>query len=135
MNRSRLLIFGDSFLRLSLKFFVPYFRDILYVRSASFQEDIATLYQPDAIITGNVERYLMQVDRDTEAESFLLSQLNSSDYASDDRHQPAFNAQLSIAFTVPRMIGGPMRWMLSTPLRKPSSCRSRIWSIPERPSG
>lgn len=98
VTESRLLVFGDSFLHMSLKLLARYFREILFVRSSSFQEDIVALYEPDAIISGNVERYLMKVDRDVDGESFLLSQLNSPDYASDGRHQLAFNAQLSHRF-------------------------------------
>jgi hypothetical protein len=93
----RLLVFGDSFIQQCLKFLAVYFRDILFVRSSLFQVDLVDMFRPDVVITSNVERYLRDVRSDDRAESFLLSQLNSKDFAATEEHQSAFNAMLSYA--------------------------------------
>lgn len=60
----RLLVFGDSFLHGMLKFFSKHFQEVIYLRSASLQYDIAELINPDVVVTGNTERYLNRVNLD-----------------------------------------------------------------------
>lgn len=94
-SRGRLLIFGDSFIKESLKFLLPAFKEILYVRSATFQADIVEQFGPDAIVTSNTERYLSDVRSDRESRSFLLDFHGSTTYAPSATFVAALKAQLS----------------------------------------
>lgn len=94
-NGRNLLIFGDSFLRESLKFFIPLFENILYIRSSGFQKDIIDLFDPDVIITGNAERYLSHVESDIDSSSILFYFDDKEWYKPDLVFKSAFKAQLS----------------------------------------
>ncbi|HFU75663.1 MAG TPA: hypothetical protein ENK91_09930 [Bacteroidetes bacterium] len=94
----RCLIFGDSFCKDIVPFLLPFFSDILYIRSAFFHEDIIQMYAPDFIITGNAERYLSHVKSDNEANSFLFELYGSRDYYPSLDYLEALKAQLSYRF-------------------------------------
>ncbi len=59
LSSKRIIIFGDSFFKGLLKFLKIYFTDILYIRSDFVHKDIVNNFQPDIVISGNAERYLM----------------------------------------------------------------------------
>jgi len=94
----RLLVLADSFFKDVLKYLEPFFRDILYIRSATMQYDIIELYQPDVIFTGNAERYLSNVSSDLESESFLLKLYGKSEYNPSEAYLEALRANLSFGY-------------------------------------
>lgn len=58
---ARILLFGDSFFALSLPVLAPLFRELIYLRRPYVMEDVADALAPDVILTGNTERYLVNV--------------------------------------------------------------------------
>lgn len=94
-NNLRLLIFGDSFIKLTIPFLLPIFRTVIYIRSPLFQKDIIELSNPDFIITSNAERYLAKVGNDDDSASFLLETYGDSNYKPSGHFTQAFQAQLS----------------------------------------
>jgi hypothetical protein len=94
-SERRLLIFGDSFIFLTAKFLAPAFRDVTYIRSATFQKDMIQLYAPDVVISSNVERYLSKVESDNQSTPMLFSTYGKSDYKPSDIFSGAYKAQLS----------------------------------------
>jgi hypothetical protein len=94
----RLLVIGDSFMKYSLIYLSPVFRDIVYARSEFFQEDLVDLYCPDMIITSNVERYLSDVRPDGTGSSVLLSGYGKPDYKPPEEFAEALRAQLSYRY-------------------------------------
>lgn len=94
-SSKRLLAIGDSFMARNLASLSTFFRDILYVRSPGFQPDLLDLFAPDAVITGNAERYLCRVAPDTEAESVLLYSYGLSNYSPAPDFTAALRAQLA----------------------------------------
>lgn len=71
-RRHRLLIFGDSFLQVSLKELTAFFGEVLLCRSAFLHREIVQSFQPDYVVTENAERYLSTVRSDREAPPFLF---------------------------------------------------------------
>jgi len=69
---SRVLWFGDSFGRGSIRFLSFFFREIMWMRTRFYHNEIANQFQPDFLITQNVERYLDVVEPDEAAPPFLL---------------------------------------------------------------
>lgn len=95
MTDSRLLVFGDSFIKFSLLFFLPVFRDVVYIRSPTFQLDMVDLISPDFVISSNAERYLCNVKADSESESMLFSHYGETGYSPPLNFREAYAAQLS----------------------------------------
>ncbi|HMO16298.1 hypothetical protein [Hydrogenophaga sp.] len=95
MTRKRLLIFGDSFIKYALPFFAPVFRDIVYVRSTTFQPDMVDLMTPDFVISSNAERYLCKVDADACSKPMIFKHYGKADYAPPPAFIEAYTAQLS----------------------------------------
>lgn len=93
----RLLIFGDSFFKLSLRFLLLYFRELIFFRTPFFHKDLVDMCKPDYVLSGNAERYLSSVTSDEDAPNFLLSLLNNKTYFPPKVFVDAFNAQLSFA--------------------------------------
>lgn len=60
-NRARILMFGDSFFADTLYILTPLFRELILVRCPYVMEDVANATEPDIILTGNAERYLVNV--------------------------------------------------------------------------
>ena len=98
ITSQRLLIFGDSFFKSLLKFLTPFFRDIVYIRSAFMHHDIVELYNPDVIFTGNAERYMSKIEPDTIKENILLALYGGHDYRPSLSFKEAFKAEFSYAY-------------------------------------
>lgn len=70
--RSRILMFGDSFFADSLPILSPLVEELIHVRCPYLMEDVANATEPDVILTGNTERYLVNVpDKMHDAPFFL----------------------------------------------------------------
>lgn len=95
ITRKRLLIFGDSFIKYALPFFAPVFRDIVYVRSATFQPDMVDLMSPDFVISSNAERYLCKVEDDASSKPMIFTQYGKADYVPPTEFIEAYAAQFS----------------------------------------
>lgn len=95
MTRKRLLVFGDSFIKYALPFLAPVFRDVVYVRSATFQPDIVDLMAPDFVISSNAERYLCKVESDASSKPFIFGNYGASQYKPSATFINAYAAQLS----------------------------------------
>ena len=59
--KSRLLLFGDSFIQGLIPILNFYYEEIVYFRSPYVMQDVAKNLSPDIIITSNAERYLASV--------------------------------------------------------------------------
>ncbi|MEQ5796383.1 hypothetical protein LZ686_17275 [Paracoccus sp. NFXS7] len=94
-SNKRLLAIGDSFIAHSLISLSTFFRDILYVRSPGFQPDLIDLFAPDAVITGNAERYLCRVAPDSLADSALMYSYGLNNYTPAPDFSAALRAQLA----------------------------------------
>ncbi|WP_421406854.1 hypothetical protein [Agrobacterium tumefaciens] len=92
---SRILIMGDSFIRLSLYLFAAKARDVLYVRTPNFQPDLIELFKPDVVITANAERYMAEVDADSNGDAALFESFRLGRYENADAYVAAIKAQLS----------------------------------------
>lgn len=90
----RLLVFGDSFLNGTFKFFIQYFREVIFMRSSSLQADVAVLAAPDLIVTGNAERYLANVLPDAQDVSFLSTLWKHATGRPDEAFLRALAAQI-----------------------------------------
>lgn len=91
----RLLVFGDSFILDTLKFLSPVFKDIIYVRSDTFQEDMIDLCSPDVVISSNAERYLANVRSDNHGAPMLFAHYGDTSYKPSQDFVDAFKAQFS----------------------------------------
>lgn len=89
----RLLIFGDSYVKYTLPFLAPVFRDVVYVRSATFQSDMVDLMAPDYVISSNAERYLCKVDSDAASIPMLFAHYGKTDYTPPSSFIKAYKAQ------------------------------------------
>lgn len=91
----RLLALGDSFLGGAIGPLLTFYRDILFVRSPLFQPDLLDLFAPDDVVTANAERYLSQVNSDSEGESVVMGLYGRDDYKPTAEFTTALQAQLS----------------------------------------
>lgn len=98
LSKKRLLVFGDSFIKDSLKFLIIYFREIFYIRSRFFHQDIVEAYSPDVVFTSNAERYLCSVKSDKEANNFIMSLYGNKNYKPEDSYLEALKACLSYKY-------------------------------------
>jgi len=90
----RVLIFGDSFIKGTLKFLSLYFKDILYCRSQFFHQDIIQNYQPDIVLSAQAERYLSHIRSDLDANNFLFTLYGDKKYYPDKYFLRAFKANI-----------------------------------------
>jgi len=97
-TKKRLLIFGDSFFKDTLKHLYPYFKDIIYIRSQFLHKDVIELYSPDIVFSGNAERYLSNVTSDALAENFLLALYGKNSFVPSIEYIDAFKAQMSFKY-------------------------------------
>ena len=95
LTKKRLIIFGDSFFKGTLKFFQLCFYDILYVRSTFIHKDIIENFLPDIVLTGNAERYLSYVVSDTRANNFLFDLYGKTTYKPNNEYIDALRACMS----------------------------------------
>lgn len=70
--KKRLLIFGDSYLHLTLSTLSFFFTEVLFCRTRWFHPEVVMMFQPDAIVTQQAERYLSYSFLDSEAPNFFL---------------------------------------------------------------
>jgi hypothetical protein len=94
--KERLLFFGDSFGRDCVRFLSFFFEETLFIRSGFFHEEVALLFQPDILITENVERYLDNCRSDDERGCFFMyPYFNDFSYQPSKEFAEAFSALLS----------------------------------------
>jgi hypothetical protein len=99
ITKLRLLICGDSFIESLLQYFAIVFKDIIFIRSDTFQADMVELIEPDVIITNNAERYLSSVSNDNESNSALFWNYGAgSEYSPENSFVSAYKAQLSYRY-------------------------------------
>jgi len=73
-----------------------FYSEILFCRTRYFHDEIATMFQPDHVITESAERYFSGVRLDESAPRFnLLYGLRGSDYSRDEGFYRAYNAVLN----------------------------------------
>jgi len=74
----RLVLFGDSFFRVQkLRIFYLLFEEIIYIRNPYIQEDIIKVLKPDIVLTGNAERYLINVPDASHPRPYFLNYFTS----------------------------------------------------------
>jgi hypothetical protein len=66
-----IVLFGDSFFRVMLKHFAWMFSKVVCFRSRFFHPEMVQLIKPAVVLTGNVERYLSNVETDREGFPFF----------------------------------------------------------------
>ncbi len=92
----RLLVFGDSFARDLSGFFCYFFKEVVFLRTPYFHDDIFDQIQPDYVVTENVERYLSFCYPDNLRPSFFTyPYLDNHQYAPSQEFAQAFSAVLS----------------------------------------
>ena len=72
LRPARLLWFGDSFGRGCVRLLSLFFREIVFLRTRFFHEEMLAQLRPDCVVTQNAERYLDVVASDEGALPFLL---------------------------------------------------------------
>ena len=91
----RVLVYGDSFARLFCSVMSYFFKEILFLRTPYFHPDICDQFEPDYVITENVERYLSYCFPDTGRPSFFAyPHLENTGYAPSRDFAAAFSAVL-----------------------------------------
>ncbi|MFG0866350.1 hypothetical protein [Pseudomonas sp. FYR_7] len=96
LTQMRVLIFGDSFSRLHSLFLSKCFKEVVFLRTRYFHEELVEMAKPDLVITGNAERYLSFVEKDEMAPNFFLYPLlKGIGHAPDQEYAVAMNAFLS----------------------------------------
>lgn len=55
----RIVLFGDSFFKTRIHIFSALFNEVVYIRNPYVIEDLVLTLQPDIVLTGNAERYLV----------------------------------------------------------------------------
>lgn len=95
MTEERLLIFGDSYMKNSLKFFSKIFTDVVYVRTKYFHYDLVDLMNPSCVISENAERYLASISSDKHSDCVLLEHYGDSEYSCSE----LFNTMLTANFS------------------------------------
>ncbi len=92
----RLLLFGDSFGRGLCSLLSYFFKEVLFLRTPYFHDEIFQQVQPDYLITENAERYLSYVHSDARRPSFFAyPYLQGQDYAPSRDFAEGFSAMLS----------------------------------------
>ena len=81
MFDKRLLLFGDSFGQQVSYFLSYFFKEVVFLRTPHFHQDIFERNLPDYVITSNVERYFSHVNADVDCPSFFsYPSLNTAEY-------------------------------------------------------
>ena len=76
-NKSRVLLFGDSFLKGCINILSHYFSEIFFMRSCYINKDVSNCLAPDIIITSNAERYLVDVPSIDTGKPFFINFFNN----------------------------------------------------------
>lgn len=74
----RVVIFGDSFFRSSLHILNQIFSEVVYFRCPYIIPDIVNSLVPDAVLTGNAERYLINVPDASKPRPYFLNFLTAN---------------------------------------------------------
>jgi hypothetical protein len=69
----RIILFGDSFFRSKLHIFEMLYSEVIYFRIPYVIEDIIKVLEPDVVLTGNAERYLVSVPDSTRPRPLFLN--------------------------------------------------------------
>lgn len=75
IHKARLVLFGDSFFRTRIRIFSSLFSEVIYFRNPFVMEDIVRNLRPDLVLTGNAERYLVNVPNALSAKPWFLNYL------------------------------------------------------------
>lgn len=76
--KKRILIFGDSFFVGCLNILTHFFEEVFYMRSPFLIKEVANCLEPDYVLTGNAERYLVDVVDGSKARPFFLNYINEN---------------------------------------------------------
>ncbi|WP_025564767.1 hypothetical protein [Psychromonas sp. SP041] len=71
--KKRIVLFGDSFFRNSLDIFSEIFEEVIYFRNPYIFTDIVKVLTPDIVLTGNAERYLVDVPNSALPKPYFLN--------------------------------------------------------------
>lgn len=95
--RARVLMFGDSYFGGTMPVIAPLIRELIYLRCPYVMEDVANALEPDIILTGNAERYLVDVpDKTRDAPYFTQFFLKGVDTSQlNERNREALLALFS----------------------------------------
>jgi hypothetical protein len=92
----RVLIFGDSFGRELARFMGFFVKEVIFLRTPYFHQEMFEQIAPDIVISDNVERYLSSCMADEARPAFMLyPYLGSGVYAPSKEFAEAFSALLS----------------------------------------
>lgn len=92
----RLLMFGDYFGRELCRFLSLLVREIVFLRTPFFHQEMFEQIQPDVVISENVERYLSNCTPDADRPAFMMyPYLGQAQYMPDREFSEAFSAVLS----------------------------------------
>jgi hypothetical protein len=69
----RVVLFGDSYFRMNLNLFSMIFNEVIYIRNPYIIEDIIKTLQPDIVLTGNAERYMINVPDSRKPKPYFLN--------------------------------------------------------------
>lgn len=75
VNKARLVLFGDSFFRTRLRMFASLFSEVVFFRNPYVMEDVVRNLNPDFVLSGNAERYLVSVPDSMTAVPWFLNYL------------------------------------------------------------
>ena len=96
VHDQRILIYGDSFSRDLSSVLSYFFREVVFLRTQYFHQDMFHQIQPDLLITSNVERYLSFCESDDRRASFFMfPHLGGNPYAPSKEFAEAFSAVLA----------------------------------------
>jgi hypothetical protein len=76
--KQRLVLFGDSFFVGCLNILSAIFEEISYIRRPYIDNELANRLNPDIILTGNAERYLVNVPDSSDDIPYFLLLLNNN---------------------------------------------------------
>lgn len=69
----RLFLFGDSFFKTRIHIFTALFNEVIYIRAPYVIEDLVACLQPDVVLSGNAERYLVNTPSATTPRPFFMN--------------------------------------------------------------
>ena len=95
--RQRLLLFGDSFFRGSMRVLSFIFEEVIYISCPYVKPDIARNLNPDVIWTGNAERYLTNVPDGSINPPYFLNYFSSRFHP--ERIKPDVKAVFNLLFS------------------------------------
>ncbi|MGF1697507.1 hypothetical protein L4C54_17740 [Vibrio lamellibrachiae] len=92
--KNRVLLFGDSFFVGCMKLLAHFFEEVIYIRRPYLMESVVNVLLPSIVLTGNAERYLVNVKNKNEDIPFFVHLMNSGfEYSKmDSESMKAFNS-------------------------------------------